>query len=86
MDDQWYVYIIECKDGTYYTGITNNVDRRIDKHTKGKGAKYTRGRGPFILKHVETLANKSEALKREYMIKKLSKKSKIELWKRQKKN
>jgi len=80
MNKPWFVYILLCGDGTYYTGITTDVDRRVATHTSGKGAKYTRGRGPFIIKHIETMANKSEALKREYMIKKLPLKSKIELW------
>jgi len=77
----WFVYIILCRDGTLYTGITNDVEKRIRKHESGKGAKYTRGRGPFELKYVEEVENKSEALKREYRIKQLSKKEKISLWK-----
>ena len=76
----WFVYIIKCADSTLYTGITNDVDKRLKKHESGKGAKYTRGRGPFELMHVEEVENKSEALKREYEIKQLSKKNKIALW------
>lgn len=79
MINSWYVYILECGDGSYYTGITTDVQKRLETHKKGKGAKYTRGRGPLSLLYVETLANKSEALKREYSIKQLSKKKKIEL-------
>ena len=80
MSKNWYVYIIECGDGSYYTGITTDVQARLATHAKGKGAKYTRGRGPLTLKHVEILDNKSLALKREYKIKKLSKIKKKELW------
>lgn len=71
-----YVYILECSDGTYYTGYTNDIKKRIIAHNKGKGAKYTRGRGPVILKHQENYGTKSEAMSREYRIKKLSKKEK----------
>ena len=67
-----YVYIVQCSDGTYYTGYTNNIKKRINAHNEGKGAKYTRGRKPVILKHVEAFDTKSEALSREYHIKKLS--------------
>lgn len=72
-----YVYILECKDGTFYTGWTNNLEKRIDMHSKGKGAKYTRGRGPVKLVHYEEFEKKSDALKREYAIKQLSREKKI---------
>ncbi len=74
-----YVYIVECNDGTYYTGYTNDIKKRIITHNEGKGAKYTRGRIPVILKHVETYHTKSEAMSREYEIKKLSRMEKQEL-------
>ena len=79
MSNEWHVYILLCGDGSYYTGITTDVQRRLETHKNGKGAKYTRGRGPLSLLYVETLANKSEALKREYMIKQLNKKNKTDL-------
>jgi len=74
---KWYVYILECADGTLYTGITNNLEKRIKKHNEGKGAKYTRGRGPVALVKSFTLNSKSEALKLERRIKKLSKEEKL---------
>lgn len=67
--DQWYVYIIKCQGNTLYTGITNNLGKRIELHNQGKGAKYTRGRGPVTLVYQETVNSKSEALKREAYIK-----------------
>ena len=76
---KFYVYIIECSDGTYYTGYTNDLDKRIKKHNKGKGAKYTRGRTPVTLIYQESYPSKSEALKREYEIKSLSRKKKEKL-------
>lgn len=79
MSNEWYVYILLCGDGSYYTGITTDVQKRLETHKKGKGAKYTRGRGPLSLLYVETLANKSEALKREHVIKQLTKKKKTDL-------
>lgn len=71
-----YVYIIECSDGTFYTGWTNNLEKRIDAHSKGIGAKYTRGRGPVKLIYHETFEEKVDAMKREAEIKKLSRKAK----------
>ncbi len=75
----WFVYILLCGDNSLYTGITNDVLKRLDKHQKGKGAKYTRGRGPLELVYVKEMVNKSSALKEEYRIKQLSKKKKLEL-------
>ncbi|MDU1414556.1 MAG: GIY-YIG nuclease family protein [Clostridium sp.] len=72
-----YVYILECSDKTLYTGWTNNINKRIECHNSGKGAKYTRGRLPVKLVYFELLDNKSLALKREIEIKKLSKKDKL---------
>ena len=71
-----HIYIVECRDGTYYTGYTNNVKKRIIAHNKGKGAKYTRGRGPVILRHQESYETKSDAMRREYHIKQLSRQDK----------
>lgn len=67
----WYVYMLRCGDGTLYTGITDNVERRLAAHRAGKGAKYTRGRGPLELVYTEQLPDKSAALRREIEIKRL---------------
>lgn len=75
-----YIYIVECSDGTYYTGYTNNIEKRITAHNEGKGAKYTRGRTPVILRHLETYDTKSEAMSREYTIKQLPRKQKQNLF------
>lgn len=68
----YYIYILKCKDGTYYTGYTNNIEKRVRIHNDKKGAKYTRGRTPVTLVYEESFATKAEALKREYMIKQMS--------------
>ncbi len=78
-NDNWFIYIVECCDKSLYTGITNNLEKRLEKHNSGKGAKYTRGRGPIILKYFEKVSNKSAALKREIEIKKLTKAQKLRL-------
>ena len=75
----WYVYILRCGDGTLYTGSTDNVEKRFTAHAAGKGAKYTRGRGPLELVYTEALPDKSSALKREAAIKKLSRAEKLSL-------
>ena len=79
MESQWYLYILRCGDGSLYTGITTDIDRRMEEHRSGKGAKYTRGRGPLTLVYTETAASKSEALKREHAIKQLSRGEKLAL-------
>lgn len=71
-----YVYILRCNDGTLYTGWTNDINKRLEAHNSGNGAKYTRGRRPVTLVYLEELATKGEALKREAAIKKLSKEKK----------
>lgn len=69
----WYVYIVECRDGSYYTGITTDVERRISEHNHSpKGASYTRSRRPVTLHYHESANNRSEATQRELQIKKLS--------------
>lgn len=73
----YYVYLLECSDGTYYTGSTNNLDKRIAAHNNKKGAKYTKGRTPVILKKFWECSSKSEALKLEYKIKQLPKEKKL---------
>ncbi len=77
--ESWFVYMVECIDGTIYTGISNNVEERIIKHNSGKGARYTRSRRPVSLKALWSYVNKSEASKAEYAFKKLSKDEKIRL-------
>ncbi|GAA0353304.1 GIY-YIG nuclease family protein [Bacillus horti] len=67
-----YVYMLRCKDHSLYTGYTTDVQRRLKRHEEGKGAKYTRGRGPFEIVYVEECGDKSYALQREAAIKKLS--------------
>lgn len=74
-----YTYIVECKDGTLYTGWTNNLEKRIADHNNGRGAKYTRARNPVTLVYYETFEVKQEAMKREYAIKHLSRKEKEKL-------
>ncbi len=67
----YYVYMLECADGTLYTGITTDLERRIEEHNSSeKGAKYTRSRRPVSLVHHECFENRSDASKREYYIKK----------------
>ena len=68
----WYVYMLRCGDGSLYTGVTDNVERRLAAHRGGKGARYTRGRGPLELVYTEEVPDKSSALKREIAIKRLT--------------
>lgn len=75
----WVVYILECADKTLYTGITNDLENRLAAHERGEGAKYTRGRGPFILLHHEDYEDRSDASKRERLIKKMSRAQKLAL-------
>lgn len=75
----WTVYILKCNDDSYYTGITNDLDKRLSDHSRGKGAKYTRGRAPYEVVYKEYLTNRSEASIREIEIKKLSRAEKEEL-------
>lgn len=77
MCDRNYVYILECKDSTLYTGWTNSLEKRIKVHNEGKGAKYTRGRVPVKLVYFEEFSTKNEAMKREKEIKKLTRKEKM---------
>ncbi len=75
----WTVYILECADKTLYTGITNDLEARLEKHADGTGAKYTRGRGPYKVVYTESHRAKGRALKREAAIKALSRNRKLEL-------
>lgn len=74
-----YIYILECSDGSLYTGYTTDVDRRVKEHNKGKGAKYTKGRTPVELKYKEEYDTQSEAMSREYEIKQMSREKKEQL-------
>ena len=74
-----YTYILKCSDGTYYTGWTNDLEKRVETHNKGKGGKYTRLRCPVELVHYETFATKEEAMSREWHIKQLTRAQKEEL-------
>ncbi len=76
---QWFLYILRCGDGTLYTGITDDVPGRLEAHRTGKGAKYTRGRGPLELCYQEACGSKSQALKREIAVKRLKKEAKLAL-------
>ena len=76
MESVWYLYILRCRDDTFYTGITTDVEKRLETHRSGKGAKYTRGRGPLELVYRETCGTHSDALKREYQVKALSRQEK----------
>ena len=75
----WYVYLARCADGTLYCGITNDLVGRFAAHDAGKGAKYTRGRGPLELLYKRRCATKSRALKLEHSIKGLSRAQKLAL-------
>jgi len=75
----WQLYILRCGDGTLYTGITDDLPRRLKAHRSGKGAKYTRGRGPLELVYREDCPDKSAALRREIAVKKLSRQEKLAL-------
>lgn len=79
MDEQAFTYIVECSDGTLYTGWTNHLEERMKTHNEGKGAKYTRPRLPVRLVYYETFATKQEAMKREYAIKQLKRGEKEKL-------
>ncbi len=74
-----YTYIVECDDGSLYTGWTNHLEERMKSHNEGKGAKYTRSRLPVRLVHYEEFATKQEAMRREYAIKQLTRKDKLML-------
>ncbi len=79
MDKQWFLYLLQCGDGTLYCGITDDVPRRLRLHEAGRGAKYTRGRGPLHLVYLERCADHAAALRREYAVKKLPRKEKLAL-------
>jgi predicted GIY-YIG superfamily endonuclease len=74
----WVLYILKCRDNTLYTGITNDVSRRVEQHNHGTASRYTRSRLPVKLIFSEPCRNRSQALKKEYGVKQLSRKEKIE--------
>lgn len=74
-----FVYVLQCSDGSLYTGYTTDVERRVEEHNTGNGAKYTRGRTPVELVHVEAFDSKSAAMSREYEIKQLRRGQKLSL-------
>ena len=75
----WVVYIVECADSSLYTGMTNDLDQRMAAHRAGKGAKYTKHRGPLILRYTEAVDSRGEALRREAAIKSLDRAAKLTL-------
>lgn len=74
-----YTYIVKCRDNTYYTGWTKDLDRRMKAHNRGNGAKYTRSRRPVCLVYYEAYGTKEEAMRREREIKRMSRKEKEKL-------
>lgn len=76
MEQTWFLYILRCSDGSLYTGITTDVEKRFEAHCAGKGAKYTRGRGPLNLVYREECGDHSAALKRELQVKKQTREKK----------
>ncbi len=82
-----YTYLLRCRDGSLYCGWTNDLEQRLKAHNQGKGARYTRGRGPVELVYCETFDTKEEAMRREYAIKHMTRREKLRLaagWEKQK--
>ncbi len=79
MEKSWKLYMLRCGDGSLYTGIAVDVEARLEAHRAGKGAKYTRGRGPLEVVYTEDCGSHSDALKREWAIKALTREEKMEL-------
>lgn len=79
MEYEWEVYILLCGDGTLYTGIARDAEKRLKMHQSGKGAKYTRGRGPLTLVYREGCESHTQALQREIAVKKLTRRQKLNL-------
>jgi putative endonuclease len=75
----WFVYVVRCRDGTLYTGVSRDVEARVAKHNQGKGARYTRGRRPVALVHTERKSSQAAALRREAAIKALPRRDKLAL-------
>jgi putative endonuclease len=74
---RWCVYLLRCGDGTLYAGITNDLCKRLGAHRNGRGARYTRGRGPLTLVHEEPARSKSAALRREHQLKRMRRREKL---------
>lgn len=79
VEEKHYTYMLQCADGTLYTGYTNHLEKRVKTHNEGKGAKYTRNRRPVKLVYFEVYDTKQQAMKREYAMKQLTRKQKMEL-------
>ena len=77
MESKWCVYMLRCSDNSIYTGISNNLEKRIETHNRGKGARYTKTRRPVYLEYSESAPDKGTALKREHQIKKLTRDEKL---------
>ncbi len=77
--EEYLVYILLCRDGTFYTGVTNDLNRRVAAHNAGKGAKYTRGRGPVTPVYARACASRADALQKEARIKRLTREEKRRL-------
>lgn len=77
--NRWCVYLLLCRDGSLYAGATNDLGSRLDKHRSGRGARYTRGRGPLALAFCEPAADRGAALRRERQLKRLHRKDKLRL-------
>lgn len=78
-EQPWMVYILECSDGSFYTGVTNNIERRQQQHNEGTASRYTRSRRPVVLRYQEICGSRSQALIRECSLRLLSRKEKEEL-------
>jgi putative endonuclease len=74
---RWRVYLLRCGDGTFYAGITNDLAKRLAAHRSGKGARYTRGRGPLVVVHEELAQDRASASRREHELKRLSRAQKL---------
>lgn len=79
VDSAWWVYILECRDGSLYTGVTKDIDGRVRAHNAGRGARYTRGRAPLRLVYREACGGRPAALRREAAIKRLKRDAKLAL-------
>lgn len=79
MSEPWFVYVLRCADGTLYTGLTNDVARRVDLHNQGRGARYTRGRLPVELVYIEEAGSRADATRREAAVKRMSRAAKMRL-------
>jgi putative endonuclease len=77
---KWFVYLLECRDGSLYCGATNNIDKRVSAHSAGHGSKYTRSRLPVEMVYVEEVGSKSDALRREAAVKRLKRWQKLALF------